>query len=76
LDIAIGTWNVRTLYKAAALKTLLQQISPCKIKVLAVQETCWTGQAIWNTKYHTILSNGKENGPREAGTAFIVEKLM
>jgi hypothetical protein len=41
-----------------------------------VQETCWTGQAIWNTISHTILSSGKENGPREAGTAFTVWKSM
>jgi hypothetical protein len=43
---------------------------------MAVQETKWMGNEIWDTKKHTIFQSGKSNGKREFGVAFIVNKEM
>jgi exonuclease III len=76
VDTEFGTWNVRTLYKSGALKALIKQIQQYKFKVIAIQETRWLGNEIWDTKTHTILNSGKKQGTHEAGVAFIVDEVM
>jgi exonuclease III len=76
MDTEFGTWNVRTLHKSGALKALIQQIQQYKLKVIAIQETRWLGNEIWDTKTHTFLNSGKKQRTHEAGVAFIVDKVM
>jgi hypothetical protein len=73
--LCIGTWNVRTLHKASNLRALTQQLDLYRLHIVAIQETKWIGNNIWDTKTHTILHSGKQNGKRECGVAFIVDKV-
>jgi hypothetical protein len=75
MEMRLGTWNVRTLYKAGSLKALLLQLHYC-IQIRTVQETRWMGSEVWDTKTHTIPQSGKQEGKREFGVAFIVNKAM
>jgi hypothetical protein len=42
-----GTWNVRSLYKPAAVKALISQFQQYKI---AIEETRWHGKRISNVE--------------------------
>jgi exonuclease III len=75
MDLSIGTWNVRTQYKAGNLRALTQQLDSFQLHIVAIQETKWMGSNIWDTKTHTILQSGKQNGKREFGVAFILDKV-
>jgi hypothetical protein len=47
MDIEFGTWNVRTLYKAGSLKSLMHKIQQYQLKVIAIQEIRWFGKGIF-----------------------------
>ena len=41
MDMNLGTWNVRILYKPRATRDLISQIQNYKMDILAIQETKW-----------------------------------
>ena len=41
---------------------------------MALQETRWQGKDIMDMKSHTLFYSGKEEGTREFGVAFVVER--
>lgn len=41
MEIKIGTWNIRTLYKPGALKNITDEIKKYKISLVAIQEIRW-----------------------------------
>ena len=41
--IHIGCWNVRTLYQSGKLEQTVEEMHKYQLKMLAVQETRWTG---------------------------------
>jgi hypothetical protein len=47
-----------------------------KLELLAIQETRWLGQGIYDYKGYTIFYSGKSCGSHELGTAFIVSKKL
>jgi hypothetical protein len=60
MDCGIGTWNVRTLLKAAALRTFTQQLFAYEVK------TGWTGEEIWTQSYTLLyLVAGKSGKARK-----------
>jgi len=75
-ELIFGTWNVRTLYKTGALLSLLSQLKEYRLAITAIQETRWQGKDIRDMKSHTLFYSGKEEGSREFGVAFIVERNM
>ena len=40
-DIMLGTWNVRSLYRAGSLKAAAREIARYKLDVVGVQEVRW-----------------------------------
>jgi hypothetical protein len=38
-----GTWNVRSLYRAASLMTVSRELSKYKLELMGVQEVRWEG---------------------------------
>jgi len=40
-EMEIGTWNIRSLYKAGSLKAAAREIARCKLDVVGVQEVRW-----------------------------------
>ena len=75
-DLALGTWNIRSLCKTGSLKNLLDQMMAYKLGILSLQETNWNGTDIWETRNHIIFSSGKLDKMRNVGVAFIVDKAM
>jgi exonuclease III len=55
---------------------LLSQLKQYKVDITALQETRWQGKDITDMKSHTLFYSGKEEGTREFGVAFIVERNM
>jgi hypothetical protein len=38
MDMIFGAWNVRSLYGAGSLLTVLRELSKCKVDLMGVQE--------------------------------------
>ena len=64
------------MFKTGALLSLLSQLKQYKLDITALQETRWQGKDIMDMKSHTLFYSGKEEGTREFGVAFIVERNM
>jgi exonuclease III len=43
MDMRFGTWNVRSLYRAGSLMTVLRELARYKLDLLRVQEVRWEG---------------------------------
>jgi hypothetical protein len=41
MDMRFGTWNVRSMYKADSLRTVLEEISKYKLDLVGVQDVTW-----------------------------------
>jgi exonuclease III len=72
-DLIFGTWNVQTSYKTGALLSLLSQLKEYRLAITAIQETRWQGR---DMKSHTLFYSNKEEGSRDFGVAFVVERNM
>ena len=40
-EMKLGTWNVRSLYRAGSLKTAARELARYKLDVVGVQEVRW-----------------------------------
>lgn len=65
-DFSIGTWNVRSLYRAGHLTTVISSLERYQLDITAIQETRWPGQG--NLKTY-IYSGGLAC---QAGVGFVV----
>jgi exonuclease III len=74
--LIFGTWNVQTLYKTGALLSVLSPLKEYRLAIMAIQETRWQGKDIQDMKSHTLFYSGKEEGSKEFGVAFVVERNM
>lgn len=73
-DVRIGTWNVRTLLKAASLELLTREMDRCKVQLLGISETRWTGKGHFtSSEGHTVYFSGNEKGGQK-GVAFIANQ--
>jgi hypothetical protein len=43
VDMRLGTWNVRSLYRAGSLKTVSRELARYKLDLVGVQEVRWEG---------------------------------
>jgi hypothetical protein len=46
LKLNTGTWNIRSLCTAGALKILINQFNAYSADTVALQKICWTGSGI------------------------------
>jgi hypothetical protein len=51
----LATWNVRSLFRAGALRNLTQELKRCIIMIVAIQETRWQGSKIFGTCFITHM---------------------
>ena len=40
-EMKLGTWNVRSFYRAGSLKAAARELARCKLDVVGVQEVRW-----------------------------------
>jgi exonuclease III len=66
MDMRFGTWNVRSIYKAASLREVVEEISKYKLDLVRVQEVRWDGGGTEPAGEYTFL-HGKWNENHELG---------
>ena len=71
----IGTWNVRSLYRAGSLKAAARELVRYKLDVVCVQEVRWDkGGTVRAGDYNFLYGKGNEN--HQLGTGFIVHRRI
>jgi exonuclease III len=71
----LGTWNVRSLYRAGSLVTVSKELSKCRLNLVGVQEVRWEGGGTERAREYTFFY-GKGNENHELGTSFFVHKRI
>jgi exonuclease III len=71
----LGTWNVRSLYRAGSLVKVSKELSKYRLDLVGVQEVRWEGGGIEPAGEYTYFY-GKGNENHELGTGFFVHKRI
>jgi hypothetical protein len=67
LDLRIGTWNIRTLFKLDALKCMMDEIIRYKIPIVAIQEVRWLNSGSIQSGKSIIFYSGLQTGRYKKG---------
>jgi hypothetical protein len=62
MDMRFGLWNVRNLYRAGSLMTVLRELSKYKLDLVGVREVRWEGGGTeYAGEYTLFYGKGNEN---------------
>jgi hypothetical protein len=61
MDMRFGTWNIRSLYTAGLLMTVVKEISKCELHLMGIQEVRWDRGGTKTAGGYTFFY-GKGNG--------------
>jgi hypothetical protein len=75
MDMRFGTWDVRSLYRAASMMIVSKELAKCKLDLVGVQEVRWEVGGTEPAGEH-IFFYGKGNENHELGTGFFVHKRI
>lgn len=74
MDLSLGTWNVRTLYETAAANILVEELTKCKIQILALQKTRWKDNNTFRVRDYSFFCSGGQK--QVLGVGFAVHKSL
>jgi hypothetical protein len=73
MDMRLGTWNVRSMYRAGSLRAVAEEIAKFKSDLVGVEEVRWDRGGTEPEGEYTFLS-GKGNDNYESGTGFFLQE--
>jgi hypothetical protein len=54
-DMRFGTWNVRSLYRVGAIKSVVGELEKYKLDLVGVQEVRWEGEGYQTADNYTFF---------------------
>ena len=75
MEMKLGTWSVRSLYRAGSLKAAARELARYKLDLVVVQEVRWDNEGTVRAgDYNFFYGKGNEN--HQLGTGFFVHRTI